>query len=79
MTDPALDLDAIEAELRGGESPLIHVALYVPALVAEVRRLRAQRDAALAAVDESNDLTPTMLLRRSVRAALGVQPEPDNG
>jgi len=47
----------------------------VPALVAEVRRLRAQRDAALAAVDESDDLTPTMLLRRSVRAALGVQPE----
>ena len=41
--DEHLDLDAIEAEYNGAESDCDFVALsrYVPALVAELRQLRA--------------------------------------
>ena len=44
--DEHLDLDAIEAEYNGAESDCDFVALsrYVPALVAELRRLRAWGD-----------------------------------
>jgi hypothetical protein len=46
-------------------------------LSAELVGLRAQRDAALAACDEA-DRIAHMLWPNEIRAALGVQPEPDN-
>ncbi len=51
-------------------------------LVAELAVLRAQRDAALAVCDEVLREYPGMGrggIALDVRAALGVQPEPDNG
>jgi hypothetical protein len=55
--------------------------------VAELAVLRAQRDAALALCDHIETETAKLhtrgwnpyVLIREVRAALGVQPEPDNG
>jgi excisionase family DNA binding protein len=94
MTDlTPLDIGAIEqraaAASRGSwllaeNAEFINAALIdVPLLVAEVRRLRAQRDAALEAVN-AELLAPvryaqTHDLADAVRAALGVQPEPDKG
>jgi len=86
MTDSTPDLEPVEAHMRD-EAPLIDVAMYVPALVAEVRRLRAQRDAALAVCDKwtkTYGYTPSrsgygsgvIAVAGEVRAALGVQPEP---
>lgn len=49
------------------------------ALVAELVGLRAQRDAALALCDQADgDWHPQSPFVVAVRAALGVQPEPDN-
>jgi hypothetical protein len=76
------ELEQIKALARGtGKMTAVEINIVLnelDRLVAECRRLRAQRDAALAVVDESTDVSSAMLLRRSVRAALGVQPEPDN-
>ena len=46
MTD-RVDFEAIEADLRSGESPLIDVAMHVPALISEIRR-RGEKMAYLA-------------------------------
>ncbi len=50
MTD-RIDLEAIKAKLTGSRYDAISVLPDLPALVAELAVLRAQRDAALAACD----------------------------
>jgi len=87
MTDPTLDLDAIERILSMARQDRIPYTAQIldtaDALVAEVHRLRAQRDAALEWCDmrqryideEEPDSLPVVWIE-SIRAALGVQPEP---
>lgn len=89
-TDDALDLDVVEEHAReaatamewwrthGGAAGVTYVARSaedVPVLVAEIRRLRAQRDAAKAQIDRDCGGAEYLSLQaRQLYAALGLTP-----
>jgi hypothetical protein len=71
VADAAKDLRGMCSE-HGYREAVAVLVDAVPALVAENEQLRAQRQAVLDYLDEITDVHPPMLIRASIRAALGM-------